>query len=264
MTAPLRLFSFNVQHRNRESRQEMSRRMTAIGEWIRTHSPDAVALQEVTPPAFEILRKVLTPRACEYMPRLGAGRGGEGTPVFLLESRLTPLKQHSFWFSETPSAPSRSWKAVHPRVCSVMQCADPFTASTETALWLCNLHLDHRSPHARNESLLLLRRHLEQNVRSGDRIAVCGDFNMSAYHPAVREFLRGPPTLHDAAAPNPLHMARPTFTGWGFFKWFKARIDLFLHSETLSVSEYHLRNPEAGETILSDHRALDISLESAS
>ena len=260
----LRLLSFNIQNRRGEPAAVLQERMTQCAAFISSFTPDLVCLQEVVPEAWELLNTHLAPAASVYSPRIDGARHGEGAPLLLLNPAWTVRSQQSFWFSETPEHPSRDWKAVHPRVCSVLELTDPLDPNQTASLWIYNLHLDHRSGFARSQSLKLLRHRIREHSRPGDRILVCGDFNMPGYRKVVRDFLKPFPPLQDATLHHPIGMARPTYLGWGPFRLAKARIDLCLHSPSLHCPQYHAHTPDWKNNRISDHRAVEVKLSPAS
>ncbi|WFB36656.1 endonuclease/exonuclease/phosphatase family protein [Kiritimatiellota bacterium B12222] len=255
----MRLLSFNIHNRMKESSSLMKERMGDIASLVKSLHPDVVALQEVTPEAWEYLRKELNITEAEYCPREDGKEKGEGVPVFPLGSGCTITQQHSFWLSDTPDHPSRMQGAIHPRVCSAIR-----IAKGADAWWVFNIHLDHRSPGVRRRSLDLLRTQIEALTEGEDPRLICGDFNMPGYRKILQQFCQSEPKWEDATQYHPVAALRPTYLGWGPFRLAKARIDLCLHTSGLRVGEYHAVNPCWQGRQLSDHRAIVVDLEDKS
>lgn len=260
MERTLRIVSFNIENRLGETLVNRYSRLRHCVAFLKSLKPDLVALQEVDPEAWKCLCDELAVGEAVFTPRADGARMGEGVPVFRMNPDLEVLDQHSFWFSETPDIPSLSWRAAHPRVCSALRLAD----GASQALWLFNVHLDHRSRLARLRSLEVLRNRLRKLSAPGDRIVICGDFNMPGYSKSLRGFLHGDPELRDATHLHPIGAVRPTYLGWGPFRLARARIDLCLHTLNLRVKAYHAVNPEWQKRWISDHRALVVEFASES
>lgn len=260
MEKRLRIVSFNIENRLGEPIGTRNSRLRHCAAFLKSLEPDLVALQEVEPTAWQCLRDELAVDEAVFTPRADGECTGEGVPVFRLNPDLAVLDHHSFWFSETPDIPSRSWRAAHPRVCSALRVGD----GAAQPLWLFNLHLDHRSRQARVRSLDVLRDHLRELTAPDDRIIICGDFNMPGYRKSLRNFLHGEPKLRDATQHHPIGALRPTYLGWGPLRLARARIDLCLHSQNLRVKSYHAVNPEWQGRWISDHRALVVEFATES
>ena len=115
----------------------------------------------------------------------------------------------TFWFSETPDVPgSQSWGSSHPRICTWAELKE---RGSGAAFRVCNLHWDHESQTARENSALLLQGIL--HAVSGPMI-VLGDFNAHADNPAVASLTQpGSPLTQSALSPE--QQRRPgTFHGF--------------------------------------------------
>lgn len=252
----MRLISFNIQNRHGEKPEQLLTRMQACAAFLQAQEPDIVCLQEVTPQAHRILNHELHPAAAHYLPRTEIQTSAEGVPLWLMHSRYIPIEKGHFWFSTSPETSSLSWRAAHPRICSWIKIRFP----DQPNLWLFNLHLDHRSRHARRESLQLLQNKIRSMVSKEESVLVCGDFNMSGAKKEIRSLAQDNPPLQDATHTHPIGFLRPTYLGWGPFRMAKARIDLCLHSQDLQVTTYHALDPEYNGQTLSDHRALRLTI----
>jgi endonuclease/exonuclease/phosphatase family metal-dependent hydrolase len=252
----MRLISFNIQHRRGEDPEHLSTRMQACADFLHAQEPDLFCCQEVTPQAYQILTQKLQAHTAHYLPRAENQPSAEGVPLWITNPSYTPIDSGHFWFSTSPEASSLSWRAAHPRICSWIKIRIP----EKPPLWLFNLHLDHRSRRARRESLHLLQHQIRSVTSPGDAVLVCGDFNMSGARKEIRRLAHAEPPLQDATHTHPIGFLRPTYLGWGPFRLAKARIDLCLHSPDLQATTYHALDPEFNGHILSDHRALLLTI----
>ena len=256
-----RLSSFNIQF---GAAAAWLRKREALAAHLRELQTDVLCLQEVSSEGFAWLRKELGDP-----PAVGVGREdginrGEHAPIFVLNSNWTMRDGGTFWFSDTPDRPSRSWGAAHPRICSWAQ-IDRGDAANNT-LTIFNLHLDHRSRRARTASVALLHTQVERLAPTG-HVVLCGDFNLRAHNPLYPRLLDGNRTFADAAlaaqdTANSTVAVTPTWLGWGRFGWGRARIDYVLSDQNLPVHRYHVGDHRHQGLPVSDHRPVVVDFGS--
>jgi endonuclease/exonuclease/phosphatase family metal-dependent hydrolase len=257
----MRIISFNIQYRRRENAAARQHRMEQISAFLKSLKPDVICLQEVVPDGWATLVDQLQPCVMDYVPRGDGHSSGEGVPILCCTQAWSAEESMHFWFSETPEEPSRSWGAVHPRICSAMRLRK--RTDETAALWIVNLHLSHNSQLARENSLKLLQRRLRSLSESGSEIMLCGDFNMPFYRRSLLDFAQNA-ALKNATHYHPVNLLKPTYLGWSPFRFFRARIDHCFHSSGWQVRRYQALLPDWNEDRLSDHRALVVDLSPSS
>ena len=144
----------------------------------------------------------------------------ESCPV-LFDRRVWSIDQSehgTFWLSEDPSVPgSRSWDSALPRICTYARLVSHGTEPC--ALYVFNVHLDHRGSVARRESARLLAERIAMRAHA-DPVVVLGDFNAGPESAPLRELVAGIPKvsglpLRDAwREANPGAAEQGTFSGW--------------------------------------------------
>ncbi len=253
VSANWRLVSFNIQFGVAAA---WRRKRDALAAHLHDLQADVLCLQEVTPAGFAWLRTELGDP-----PAVGVGREdgvsrGEHTPIFVLNPHWTLRDGGTFWFSDSPDRPSRSWGAAHPRICSWAR-IDRGKA-TEASLTIFNLHLDHRSRRARTASVALLHTQIDRLAPTG-HVVICGDFNLRPHDPLYPRLLDGNRAFADAAleakdTANSTVAVTPTWLGWSRFGWGRARIDYVLSDQNLPVHRYNVGDHRHKGLPVSDHR----------
>lgn len=187
----LRVLTFNIRYdRPDPGVQSWTERRGAAAKIIREQA-DVAGLQEVLPQQ----RRDLAERCAEF-DFVGIGREpgdqGESSPVLVRRDRFAVLESGTFWFSDTPGvAGSKSWGNDIPRICTWAKLRD---AKGGAALWLFNVHLDHRSQPSREKSAALLLERIA--ARAGQEpVVVMGDFNAAPENPAIVAMTRTPSEL---------------------------------------------------------------------
>lgn len=169
---------------------------------------------------------------------------------------LDPDEHGTFWLSGQPDCPgSKSWDSSLPRICTYARLlrhgADP------CALYVFNVHLDHRGSVARLESARMLRDRIAGRAHA-DPVVVVGDFNAGPGSAPLRALLAGSPhalgtMLLDAwREANPDAHEQGTFSGWAPTVS-GPRIDFVLVSPDLRVTDASIGTAQRGGRWPSDH-----------
>lgn len=180
----------------------------------------------------------------------------EGCPIFYNTSLYELVDKGSFWLSETPEVPSKSWGAQYNRVCSYVILTDLASGKDFVVF---NTHLSHVSDEARINGINVV---LDKIAEFGSLPAVImGDFNAeegSVTYNSVTENFND--AIYQVEEPNKAH----TFNAWGDSERY-VRIDYFMISKTgFRVNSYDVLPATNEEGIyFSDHCpiVLEIALE---
>jgi endonuclease/exonuclease/phosphatase family metal-dependent hydrolase len=159
--------------------------------------PDVLGLQEPRAAQLDDLRQALPEYDSVAVGRDDGERAGEFCPIFFRRERLERVSDGTFWFSETPDVPgSQAWESSHPRICTWVELRE---RESGASFRVYNLHWDHQSQAARENSALLLRGFLRTVIVP---MIVLGDFNAHADNPAVAHLtLPDSPVPHSAFTP---------------------------------------------------------------
>ncbi len=183
MSDILKVGTFNVRWANPNDGEHLwehrrARLFALLHEW----SPDVLGLQEPRASQLDDLRRALPAYDSVAAGRDDGAEAGEFCPIFFRRERFECIGSGTFWFSETPDVPgSQSWGSSHPRICTWVELRE---RGSGAAFRVYNLHWDHESQEARENSGLLLREVLRP--LPGPFI-VLGDFNAHADNPAIAD-----------------------------------------------------------------------------
>lgn len=206
----LKVGTFNIRWANPDDGEHQwphrrARLFALLHEW----QPDVLGLQEPRASQLDDLRRALPEYDSVAVGRDDGERGGEFCPIFYRRQRLECIGSGTFWFSETPDVPgSQSWDSSHPRICTWAELKERDGGET---FRVCNLHWDHESQAARENSGLLLKEILRTFPGP---VIVLGDFNAHADNPAVAH-LTEPGSRLTQSALSPEQQRTPgTFHGF--------------------------------------------------
>lgn len=146
----IRIMSFNIRYGSLGV-LTASDRYDMVAETIRKGRPDSVGVQEATPSWMDFLEDEF---ADEYA-YVGVGRDngdnlGEYSAVFYLKDKYKAVDSGTFWLSETPEKPSKSWDAACNRICTWVVLENIKTGEKYVHI---NSHFDHVSAEARKNSV---------------------------------------------------------------------------------------------------------------
>ena len=169
---------------------------------------------------------------------------------------LDPDEHGTFWLSEDPSVPgSRSWDSSLPRICTYARLIRHGTE--RCAIYVFNVHLDHRGPAARSESARLLRERIAARAHA-DPVVVVGDFNAGPESAPLRALLaeatdrQGTPLRDAWREANPRMPEQGTFSGWSA-RISGPRIDFVLVSREVGVISASIDSSQQQGRWPSDH-----------
>ncbi len=225
--------------------------MNALGE----QAPGIIGFQEATKWHCSYLTDVLTGYDSVITYRDDAFNS-EGCPIFYNTSLYKLVDKGSFWLSETPEVPSKSWGAQYNRVCSYVILTDIASGKDFVVF---NTHLSHVSDEAGINGINVV---LDKIAEFGSLPAVImGDFNAEegsvTYNSVTENF---DDAIYRVEKPDKSH----TYNGWGDSAKFK-RIDYFMVSKAgVKVNSYKVLPAVTDDGVyLSDHCSIvmDVTVE---
>ena len=185
LLAPLSLFaqqmniiSFNIRYNNPgDGENAWPNRVEMVSGLLRFYEPDIFGLQEALVGQIEDIQKNLPGYEWFGVGRDDGGKAGEFTPIFFNKSKFILIKQGTFWLSETPEKPGKSWDSSLNRIVTWGHFQSKVTGKQFLFL---NTHFDHRGIEARKNSAILIRKKIEE-MTAGKNLPVIltGDFNLT-------------------------------------------------------------------------------------
>jgi endonuclease/exonuclease/phosphatase family metal-dependent hydrolase len=258
----LKVMSFNIRYdaasdANRNGDNRWVVRRPRVVAAIRGAEPDVVGLQEVLHHQREWLAEALPEYAALGIGRDDGETRGEYALLLYRHERLVLEDSGTFWFSPTPEViGSLGWGATLPRVCTWARLAE---RESGQAFYVYNLHLDHQSAPARDQSVRLLAERIRQREVAVPAV-VTGDFNAAEVQPPMA-FLRG------AESPVPVDTYRalhPNAPASGTYHEFDGvpqdRIDYILTSPEWEVQQATILHQQIDGGYPSDHFPITAAL----
>ncbi len=172
----LTVMTYNIRYATpNDGINQWENRKEHVAALISYYHPHILGIQEALLSQIQYLDKSLP----QYN-WVGTGRDdgkltGEFSPVFYDTAKFKLMDSGTFWLSENPEIPGKSWDAALPRICTWVKLKDK---GSETELFFYNTHFDHRGEQARiNSSRLIVNR---INDTGGEYpVILAGDFNFT-------------------------------------------------------------------------------------
>lgn len=180
------LLSYNIRYDNpADGLDAWNRRKLDVASVLAEGKAGVIGLQEVLFHQLEYLNGHLPNHAWFGVGRDDGEKKGEFNPVFVDTTRFSVLDHGTFWLSETPHTPSRSWSAACNRICTWVHVVSRLQSDT---LLVLNTHFDHASGKAREQStqffcggVRMIREGFEPLFPRCSHEVLMGDFNAQLY-----------------------------------------------------------------------------------
>lgn len=242
------VISFNIRYDNpADSVNNWRYRRQNIIKMINLEQPSLLCTQELLDNQRLFLSESLPNYSHIGVGRDDGGHGGEHLAIFYRKDLYELLDNGDFWLSETPDHVSKGWDAACYRITTwgYFKCK-----KSGNTFYCFNTHLDHVGKRARQESLLLINRKIQETARDENAaIFLAGDFNTGSDD---KIFLPLQMEMYDARKRSAITDNCGTYNNFGkvsgdvvidhiFYK--NAQVELF---KTLNGSQY-------GTRYISDH-----------
>ncbi len=202
----LRIISFNIRYYNeKDGINHWDNRKASCLEIIKKYSPNIVGFQEMLFPQFGFFIKELFDYSW-----VGVGRendkSGEGVPIFFKKNEFTLEENNTFWLSDTPGKPSKSWGQFN----RIYTWALFKRKEDSTHFLFLNTHFDLMKK-ARLKSIPVVLEFITKktkNQHNSDEIPaiLIGDFNL---FPNSEEYKKLAQNLRDAYLTDPKNQKSP-------------------------------------------------------
>jgi endonuclease/exonuclease/phosphatase family metal-dependent hydrolase len=169
----IRVMSFNIRNSYaRDGENHWEGRKDLVYNVIRDYAPHVLGLQEANSFQLEELSNALPEYGKVGEGSMG-GAKGQYSAILFLEERFKLTDSGSFWLSETPAEPSKSWGSAHHRVCTWAELLDKESQQT---INIYNTHMDDGSRKAREKGARMIMDHIQKKAESSPFLLM-GDFN---------------------------------------------------------------------------------------
>lgn len=261
--AEIRIVTYNLKNAYsvKDPKQRYDR-IEQLATQINDYKPDLLGMQEADAPwmgedeNFDC--SISLPNLLEDYAFIGQARGddtGEYAPLFYLKDKFTVIDSGSFWFSDTPEIPSRTWGSGMNRICTWAMFKDNKSQKIFTHF---NTHFDSKKQSHFKATALLL-----EKIKQFDTpIIMTGDFNMYENCCHYKKIVKS--NFEDAKKVAKTSMSHGTLNCFKPYNCrFFAVIDfVFFQKGKFKVNSYQIDNTyRFGKNYISDHFPLVVGFE---
>ena len=173
----VKVVSYNIRYNNPNDDKDIwKNRRSTIVDFISIQSPDFIGLQEVTYSQLLYLNSNLSGYDYVGVGRDDGKKKGEFSPIYFNQSNYDLKISNTFWLSETPENISVGWDAAMERICTYGLFVQKISGRK---VWVFNTHFDHIGNIAREKSVDLILRKINDLTKTNDYIIITGDFNLT-------------------------------------------------------------------------------------
>ncbi len=209
-------------------------RWQVLCDVINYEAPLVLGVQEAYKFQIDDMLKVMP----EYAV-IGSGRDdgkdkGEHSSIFYNKDHVACLESGTFWLSETPDVPSKSWNAVCNRICSWGRFK---LTDSGKEFFVYNVHMDHVSSLARENGAKLMLARMADALAKKIPVFAMGDFNADVGSEVYNTFANA--GLKDAYEATRFRLApNGTTSGFDEERWSTERIDHIFVTPGVTVKRY--------------------------
>ena len=188
----IKVMSFNIRYENENDRgiRSWAERVIGVVGAVRGEKVDLLGIQEGLHGQVADLRASLMDYHFAGVGRDDGKRAGEYAGLFFRRDRFEKDEENSgmIWLSATPEvAGSMTWGNGIPRIANWVRLVDRVSGR---ALWVVNVHLDHRSQESKEKGIRLMAEKLVELNVDDEPVVWMGDFNATEGNEVIR-FLNG-------------------------------------------------------------------------
>lgn len=244
-----RMMTYNIKFDDtRDSVNNWNRRKPQVTGLLNYHAPDIFGTQEGLHHQLEDIKSGLSGFEYIGVARDDGKRKGEYSALFYNTQQFEVIQSGTFWLSESPEVPSKSWDAALPRVCTW---AEMRLINSKKAFFVFNTHFDHVGKVAREESIKLIVNKIK--ALSNDRpVIFMGDLNFTPDtipYELIQAFMKDTRTVSHSLPYGP----EATFNGFQFQKKPMRRIDYIFIKGDIQVTTYATLSDSRHMAYPSDH-----------
>ena len=161
---------------------------------------------------------------------------GEHSAIFYDPEKFRALEDETFWLSKTPDRPSKDWGVNFHRICTWGRFLH---IESGIEFYAYNVHFDHESQEARENSSRMVLEHIDEHVEEGTPVVLMGDLNAvpgnRAYEKVTKHGLLN--DVYDISTLSP-HGPEGTFNGFDINREPDRRIDYLFVTGHFDVHRY--------------------------
>ena len=251
LSQQMNIISYNIRYNNPgDGINAWPNRVEMVNGLLQFHDPDIFGLQEALYEQILDIQSGMPGYEWFGVGRDDGEKAGEFSPIFFNKSKFVLLGNGTFWLSETPEKPSKSWDAALNRIATWGKFQSKITGKK---FLVFNTHFDHRGVEARKNAAILIRNKIEEMTYNVNLpVVLTGDFNLTPDEEPISLLKKYLADCRDISEETP-YGPEGTFSGFKIDADLDRRIDyIFVHGG-IKVLEYAVLSDNNNKRTPSDH-----------
>lgn len=254
----MKVCSFNIRYDNpKDGKNKWDNRKSNIKNFIAYEEPIIIGLQEALLHQIEYLHRAFVKYQWIGVGRDDGYKKGEFSPILYDTTLLHLRDQGTFWLSNTPDQPSKSWDAALPRVCTWAKFE---WKKSFQAFYVFNTHYDHVGKEARENASEIIRGAIALET-DYQKVILMGDFNAQRDDKPIENLLFDGRLIDSYEAAKLKYGPQGTFNGFDTQRIPQRRIDYIFTSRDVEILKYKVESILIDGKYLSDHFPIIVKLE---
>jgi endonuclease/exonuclease/phosphatase family metal-dependent hydrolase len=255
----MNIITFNIRYNNPgDGINAWPNRIEMVSGLLKFHEPDIFGFQEALIGQIEDIQHILPDYEWFGVGRDDGKNEGEFSPIFYNKTKFILIKNGTFWLSETPENPSKSWDAALPRIVTWGKFKSKVTGKQ---FLVFNTHFDHIGNEARKNSAFLIRDKIKEiSENQGLPIILTGDFNLypeSEPIGLIKGFMKDSREVTETPPYGPVG----TFTSFDWNAAMDKRIDYIFVQGGIKVLKYAVLTDSKEQRFPSDHLPVFVKIQ---
>jgi len=255
---PMNIITYNIRYNTPSDKENAwPNRRAEVMNLLKRHNADIFSVQEALYDQIMDLKDGMS--GFDYV---GVGRddgniNGEFSAIYYNSTRYALIENGTFWLSETPEIPSKSWDAALNRICTWARLKEKETRMT---FYIFNTHFDHIGVKARKESAILILKKIDEISVRKDPVILTGDFNLKPEEKPlvlIRQRLKDSRQISATIPQGPVG----TFNDFDFASKLENRIDYIFVNKMVDVRKYTVLTDSRNNHYPSDHLPVLVEIQ---
>ena len=244
----VKVISFNVRVGEENSTDPMDwpARRKSVKPLLTKENPTIMGLQEARKHQMDYIAREMEGYYSYGISRV-TGKDDEIMAIFWNESQVERKRLGTFWLSEgAPEEATKGWDAEYFRTATW---GEFMVRRTGQKFFFLNTHVDNNGYEAKIQSIILIKKKIEELNPNGYPVIITGDFNAELSHEMFDPFLVDS-LFVDARSTAPITDTRATYHGFGKYN---SKIDHIFYTGFEPLEYRTINKTYEGVTYISDH-----------
>ena len=245
----VKVISFNVRvgSENGTDPMDWPARRKSVKPLLTKENPTVIGLQEALRHQMNYIALEMEGYSSYGLGRDDGKDAGEIMAIFWNDSQVERKRTGTFWLSEGgPEVPLKGWDASYMRTATW---GEFVVRRTGQKFFFLNTHVDNDGSKAKVQSIILIKKKIEELNPNGYPVIITGDFNAELSHTMFEPFTVDS-LFVDARSTAPATDTRATYHGFGKYN---SKIDHIFYSGLEALEYRTINRTYEGVTYISDH-----------